>query len=263
LCENGENKLAKEITRSVEPLQVMKETDRDRYIIMETIVRCETFDASTVYFKQSKEQKRKAIADTVMKEVTTAEPSRLLALLQQAVNYQQENGKMPKEGKFDLFNQTKKNRRRDEESVAQYEYKSIHSKSNNESIQFLQIAPNAMNLILSRRNFQIEFWDTESYSPRLDLSYQQSQEYLFENAIVSCATFSKDGDFVAIGLTTGEIKLWKISTGKCMRSFAVAHTTAVSSIIFSKDGTQLLSGGYDNTAKLHGLKSGKTLKEFR
>ena len=84
-----------------------------------------------------------------------------------------------------------------------------------------------------------------------------------DNSAVLTITYSRDGNYIATGSQNGMIKIWKISTGQCLRKFNQAHQQGITSVSFAKDGTQLLSTSFDQTARIHGLKSGKTLKEFR
>lgn len=61
----------------------------------------------------------------------------------------------------------------------------------------------------------------------------------------------------------GNIKVWRLSQGQCVRRLGKAHEQGVTCLAFSRDGLQLVSGSFDGTARLHGLRSGKTLREFR
>ncbi|CDJ46961.1 WD-40 repeat protein, putative [Eimeria brunetti] len=78
-----------------------------------------------------------------------------------------------------------------------------------------------------------------------------------------CAAFSPDGRYLASGSQTGQLKVWLVATGQCIKKIDKAHDAAIASIVFSKDSTHLLTGSFDTTARIHGLKAGKTLKEFR
>ena len=80
---------------------------------------------------------------------------------------------------------------------------------------------------------------------------------------VLCSAFSRDGDQIVTGSKGGQIKVWKLSTGQCVRTFGQAHPQGITSVSFSRDGTQVLSASYDQTARIHGMKSGRALKEFR
>jgi WD40 repeat-containing protein SMU1 len=59
------------------------------------------------------------------------------------------------------------------------------------------------------------------------------------------------------------MKVWKVSSGQCIRRFPSAHNQGVTSVCFSRDATQVLSTSFDQTIRIHGIKSGKMLKEFR
>ena len=53
--------------------------------------------------------------------------------------------------------------------------------------------------------------------------------------------FSRDSELLASGCKDGSVKVWKVSTGQCIRKFPKAHTQGVSSLAFSRDSLQLAS----------------------
>lgn len=85
---------------------------------------------------------------------------------------------------------------------------------------------------------------------------------MMEEAVLHLA-FSRDAEMLASGSEGGQIKVWKISTGQCLRKFEKAHAKGITCLQFSKDNAMVLSASFDGTVRLSGLKSGKTLKEFR
>merc|ERR1712083_424576 len=72
-----------------------------------------------------------------------------------------------------------------------------------------------------------------------------------------------DSELLATGSQDGQLKVWRVATGQCARSFEKAHGQGITFISWSKDSTQLLTSSFDHTARAHGLKSGKSLKEYR
>ena len=111
---------------------------------------------------------------------------------------------------------------------------------------------------------------------------------MHEKAVIAVA-FNKDSELLASGSQDGQVKVWRVATGQCVRRYEKAHNEGVTCVTWSKDSTQLLTGrgyvrttnfchyrlrlrlflasflagSFDFTARVHGIKSGKTLKEFR
>jgi len=108
----------------------------------------------------------------------------------------------------------------------------------------------------------IEVWNFTTGKIRKALKYQAAENFMLMEEAVLCLCYSRDSEMLATGSEGGQIFVWKIATGQCLRKFEKAHSKGITCLQFSKDNSQLLSASFDMTVRVHGLKSG-TLKEFR
>src|SRR4051794_18798715 len=67
--------------------------------------------------------------------------------------------------------------------------------------------------------------------------------------VVTSADISPDGRFLLSGSTDGTMRLWGLTTGKCIWTF-IGHTAPVSEVCFSPDGRYALSAGADSVMRL-------------
>ncbi|MBC7821862.1 MAG: hypothetical protein IAG10_33665 [Planctomycetaceae bacterium] len=79
-------------------------------------------------------------------------------------------------------------------------------------------------------------------------------EWAHDAAVQSVAA-NADARWATTGDESGRIRIWEISTGKTMQSFA-AHQAAVTGIIFSPDATTLFSCGRDKTLRAWNVANG-------
>lgn len=264
LLEAGERELAKSILRSADPLVALKSSHLERYMKLEHFCQRPFFNASEAYeLGSSKELRRQEIAESLVCEVSVVAPSRLLALLGQALKYQQTQELIPVGVPFDLFRNARKAARKDaEEKNPRKPAGDIRSK-NQAKVDSMVFSPDGQCLVSGGSEGIVEAWDVDTGKLRQDLEYQSKGEFMNLEDTVLCTTFSRDGDQIATGSKGGQIKVFKLSTGALVRHFTQAHPQGITSLTFSRDGTQLLSASYDQTARIHGMKSGKALKEFR
>eukprot|EP01034_Spumella_vulgaris_P023260 gene23259-29472_t len=214
----------------------------------------------------SKEIRRQEIATSLSSDVMSAEPSRLLSLLSQAMKFQQSN-KLVVDGvvdaPYDLFCGRRKVIRKDTTDSIVRRACGLIALSKGARIECAASSPDGQSIVTGSSDGYIEVWDADTYSLRGDLLYQAKGESMMQDGAVMCCAFAKDGDQLATGNQLGEVKIWKVSSGVCVRKIVQAHPRGITSLCFARDSTQLLTTSYDQTARIHGLKSGKTLKEFR
>ena len=65
--------------------------------------------------------------------------------------------------------------------------------------------------------------------------------------------FSPDGKQALSGSDDNTLRLWKVNTGKNIRTFS-GHSDWVWSVAFSPDGNYALSGSFDKTLRLWDLR---------
>lgn len=71
---------------------------------------------------------------------------------------------------------------------------------------------------------------------------------MMEDAVLALS-FSRDSEMLASGCQDGRIKVWKITTGQCLRKFERAHTKGITCLQFSRDNSQILTASFDTTVR--------------
>ncbi|MEW5319795.1 MAG: hypothetical protein WDW38_010923 [Sanguina aurantia] len=262
MVELRETDTARAMLRQTQVFQRMKSEDLERFMKLETLCGRTYLDLRDCYGGGSKEKRRAALAHALSQEVSMVPASRLMALIGQALKWQQSQGLLPPGTSFDLFRGMAQGQRDEVESyptAVECEVK-FGAKTHPEVSRF---SPDGQLLVSGSVDGFVEVWDSATGKLKKDLTFSQICSRSDAVCPVLCLNFSRDSELLVSGSQDGRIKVWKIRTGQCLRRFDRAHTQGITCVSLSKDGSQVLSGSFDGTVRVHGLKSGKMLKEMR
>ena len=83
---------------------------------------------------------------------------------------------------------------------------------------------------------------------------------------ISAAALSADGNYLALGWTSGRVAVWQVRTGQKVSELHGHETPEfggqIQVITFSHDGKRVLTGSVDRTARLWEVRSGRQLSLF-
>ena len=246
---------AKALLRQSPPLSVsMKKEAPTRYLRLDHLCGKSAFDVHMAYpAGQTKEGRRQAIAQALTSELTAVPPSRLLTLLTQAVKWQRLQGLLPSSiSSLNLFStqpSTSTLSSTSPSSLPSQQLRVIHFAPSSHCLA-LSFSPDGRLLATGSSDGWLEVWEAESGKLSAALEYQGRDELMgHEGDGITAVGWGLDGEVLGSGGRSGELRVWKVNSGVCLRKWAKAHATAITSVGFVRDGSQTLSASHDGTIK--------------
>jgi WD40 repeat-containing protein SMU1 len=262
LLEEGERNMANTLLKDVTVVQQLQSDAPRRYQRLDAYIRKSTSTDPESLYKVPKDKRRLELAQACAPHLKQVPQSRLLALIQQALKWQNHIGLIASGEKVDLVEGVSK--KADDDAVEKYP--SILGKTiefgKKASPSAVAFSPDGQYMVSGSQAGFVEVWDYNAGTLRRDLEYQAKDELMLHDNPVIALTFNSDSTLLVTGDAAGILKAWTIADGKCVRRME-AHPDGITSAVFHKDGTQVLTASYDGSARIHGLRSGKTLKEMR
>jgi len=264
--ESNEVDAARALLRESVTMTTMRAEQPERHARLERALEravAQRLDAASAYPDgSSREKRRAAVARALESEVSAVPPSRLLALLGQALKWQKHLGSLKPGDAFDVF-RGEARAVVDEEERYPTDLSAVIELGKKNHAEAVAASPDGRSVAVGSSDGFVELYDWDTGKLRMDLTYQAESLLMMHDDAVLAVAFSLDGDMLASGSRDGKIKVWRVSTGACPRKFDRAHAEGVTCVSFSRDGSKELSGSFDGVVKIHGLKSGKSLKEMR
>lgn len=262
MIELREVEVARALLSQSEALDFLRIEDEGRYLHLEKLCNRTLVDTKILYGARSRQNRRNSIIKMLENEVLSVPPSRLMTLIGQAVKWQRLQGLIPFQGSFDIFTGRIPTIKDNQDIIPTQQDISIKfgSQSYPECVIFL---PDGTGFVTGSSDGFIEIWDIWTGSLKRDLPYQAAEKFMMHKSSVLNLAISLDGGLLASGDKDGHIKVWRLNSGNCLRTFTAAHTKGITSLMISRSFNKILSSSFDGTIRIHGIKSGRMLKEFR
>ena len=261
LLEVGEKDIASVIAKETLAQNGLKAQFPEKWSKLDRLSQKDKFDPRDAYHHDSSKEKRRAeIADKILSELAVVPQHRLLSLMGQLVKYLQKDGLIPPNTQYNIFTGKAPPMEDDiDEPPKKLERTLRYGEA--ARIEIAKFSPDGSYLATGAIDGIIEVLDPSTAKLKTDLSYQAEEQFMLHKDTVTALEFSSDSELLASGSKKGEIKVWRVTNGNCLKKFEGVHSTSITVLQFMKENSHVLSAA--QKIKIHGLRSGNQLKEFK
>jgi WD40 repeat-containing protein SMU1 len=141
--------------------------------------------------------------------------------------------------------------------------------------EVMSFLPDGSGIVTGSSDGLIEIWDNDGRLRTKDFIYQAKDELMGHDsgAAITALAVSNDTTLIASGAVDGMVLVWRLDTGKCLRTIPTTAdssnsnspsiTNGVACICFAPDSSHILIGNNDGICREFGLRTARMLKEFR
>jgi WD40 repeat-containing protein SMU1 len=224
LLEDGERNMANTLLRDVVVVQQLQADAPRRYQRLDAFIRKSTETDPEVLYKVPKEKRRLELAQACAPHLKQVPQSRLLALVQQALKWQNHIGLIATGEQVDLVEGVSKKA----DDNAEEKYPSILGKTimfgKKASPSAVAFSPDGQYMVSGSQGGFVEVWDYNAGTLRRDLEYQAKDQLMLHDNPVIALAFNQDSTLLVTGDAAGILKAWTIADGQCVRRMEAPQT---------------------------------------
>lgn len=201
----------------------------------------------------------------ILDQVPLVPPNRLLSLIQSALRWEEHNHQIASNAVYDLFHGVVPidTTAAALDKLPKTCYNSVQLPTGSH-VECAAFSSDGAYFVVGTADGFLEVWDPVKGALRTDLPYQTGEaDVMVMSSAITCLKISDDNELLACGTIAGEVGLWRLSTGKLIKTFQKCHEQGITHLTFSPDNQSILSCGFDNQIRVLGMKSGRVLKEYR
>lgn len=264
MVEQKEQESARTLLKTTLPMMLLKQDDPMRYARLENLVNRGTYDPTELYPDGlTKERRRTDLLRNIIEHTTSAPPARLVALLGQALKWQQHTGQLPAGSRVDLLQGAAAARRVEEELVCKSHTGITIKFGAAAKPEAAAYVPNGTSIVTGSVDGIIEVYDAENGRLRMDLAYQAQGGCHPRSVDFRCSVPRHHHSSDAQGVASSRFHLDRpLAVTPLLADEFMLHDDAILCLAVSPDSELLASGSKDAKIKIWRLSNGECLRKF-